>query len=854
MNIPSSSHFSVISLKSAFNIKREALPESCVPPRLVGNRYGLTSFRGIPFELGEESENNVVLLETEGISIEVGGKKATYFLFLHVLESKATKPMEEFSDEEFQGNELGSEVSTYEIHYDRSQVSRHPILQRFAIQGGKIGWGASPFACVPAGKDQSGRSNREDILLDKVPLHYGLGESRHFSARNAVWSEGGDANLWIYALPNPHPEKEIHSIKLIPRSARSVIYAVSLTELGDHPCRYNLRKKLLLTLPGELQFNAINEIDDIEIDLGNIISARRQTPYDHSKWTADETDIQPEQSPDKVLVEYAAHPAAKIYVGSGKGQQVIHLSEMKGEGVVEVASAHRPIQVRVIDKKTQGAVGVRIHFHGEAGEYLPPKGYHRTVNTGWFEDVYGEFKNGSNQYVYIHGNCILDAPLGVVYVEISRGYEVSPIRTFFEVTSETKEIYFELENVLDWRSRGWVTADTHVHFLSPTTAVLEGEGEGVNVVNVLASQWGEMFSNVGDFDGQTTHSNNLSGKDGEFIARVGTENRMQVLGHISLLGYSGEMIHPLCTGGPSESAIGDAQEVTMADWAQQCINQQGLVVMPHAPNPQCERAADIVLELVNAMEFMTFNPSNWQISPFAVADWYRFLNLGYRLPLVGGSDKMNAASQLGGIRTYTQLGNREFTYENWMEATREGNTFVTVGPLIEMNVDGTFPGGKIQLPVSGGSVSVSWKVESVSVPIESVEIVVGGRTIEESTHEKAFKASGSTEINVDESTWIALRVRGSKYNRPGDLAAHTSAVQVFTGDKAIFRQEDALDVLNQIEGAIAYVDTLAPRPDAQRYKKLRMTLESAYSRMHQRLHAQGMFHQHSPLHQHGHEH
>ena len=64
--------------------------------------------------------------------------------------------------------------------------------------------------------------------------------------------------------------------------------------------------------------------------------------------------------------------------------------------------------------------------------------------------------------------------------------------------------------MLDWRERGWVTADTHVHFLSPQTALLEGAAEGVNVVNLLASQWGEMFSNVGDFDGATTSARRSS--------------------------------------------------------------------------------------------------------------------------------------------------------------------------------------------------------------------------------------------------------------------------------------------------------------------------------------------------------
>ena len=143
-------------------------------------------------------------------------------------------------------------------------------------------------------------------------------------------------------------------------------------------------------------------------------------------------------------------------------------------------------------------------MHGQFGEYLPPKGYHRKVNPYWFEDNYGEFVNSHNQYCYIQGECVADLPLGEVYIELTKGYEITPLRTHFTVTPETDEITFELARVLNWRERGWVTADTHVHFLSPQTALLEGSAEGVNVVNLLASQWGEMFSNVSDFDGKTT--------------------------------------------------------------------------------------------------------------------------------------------------------------------------------------------------------------------------------------------------------------------------------------------------------------------------------------------------------------
>ena len=54
---------------------------------------------------------------------------------------------------------------------------------------------------------------------------------------------------------------------------------------------------------------------------------------------------------------------------------------------------------------------------------------------------------------------------------------------------------------------------------------------------------------------------------------------------------------------------------------------------------------------------------------------------------------------------------------------------------------------------------------------------------------------------------------------------------------------------------MAYVDTLAPRPEATRYKQLRVTLESAHRRLHERMRQQGGYHDHA-LHsgEHPHEH
>ncbi|MDA0711552.1 MAG: CehA/McbA family metallohydrolase [bacterium] len=853
MIIPPSGHFTPIALDKYFNVDHARLKGFFGEGDQLEPYLGNQSVLGVPFELGEAREKNGILLSGEKVEIAMGDVKATYVLFLHVVEDRVTNYLDGFADDAIDGNALGHHVSDYAFAYADGELFSTPILRRFAIQQPHIGWGASAFAAMPAAKPGVVITASEEHFLGRSPeAAYGRGETRHTSGRESMRTK-----VWVYALPNPNPGKPIQKLVLIPRDERSLVLGVATTQVKAHPLRPSVRNKLRLQLPDGAKLNRLGELETVDIDLGTVISARAVLNYDVDRWLGEEADVQPERSEEEVVIEYIAHPQAKLYVGIDNDEDPPWVSydlTAKQGDVIAVEGAHRPVAIKVVDKATGQPVSVRLHMHGQAGEYLPPRGYHRKVNANWFEDNYGEYVNGRNQYCYILGTCVADLPLGEVFVDISKGYEIKPIRRKIQVTADTDEVVFELDHVLPWRQAGWVTADTHVHFLSPQTARLEGEGEGVNVVNLLASQWGEMFSNVSDFDGRTTLGAKDFGGDGEFLVRVGTENRMQVLGHISLLGYSGAMIHPLCSGGASESAIGDPQEVSMAEWARRCIDQGGLVVMPHGPNPQCERAADIVLGLVHAMEMMVFNPHHGQLNPYGIADWYRYLNLGYHIPVVGGSDKMAAASQLGGVRTYTQMGQAEFSYENWMAATKAGNTFVTIGPLTEMRVEGHAPGSKIELPEGGGTLNVTWQVASVALPIDQVEVVVGGLTCEQVNVNKGLTASGSATIAVTESTWIGLRVRGSYQGKHGEIAAHTSVVQVIVGGKPIYNQSDAAAVLQQIEGAIAYVDTLAPRPEATRYKQMRASLEAAHNRLHQQMHHNGVFHHHAPLHNQGHSH
>jgi hypothetical protein len=851
---PASRHFNAVSLDPNFNARRDALPSGLEPPagRL---HFDEQVIAGKTFLFGSPATDNVVLLDDAPVEIELG-VRASYLLFVHVVRDVPTVYARGFADSAVDGNTVGGEVSRYSLHYDDGAVATTPIVRRFAIQQARIGWGASPVAAVPAAEDRILRPVWEELAAGRpVETPYGLSETRHISSRDRMTHPSAAPEfLWIYALPNPRRDSLIRSVLLSPVSEPSAVYALTLTRLAEHPLRPPVRRRLRFDLPQGVALNAIGELDELGVDLGSVISARAALEYDPAQWAGSEALVTPKVSESSVIVDYVAHPGARLYVETVQGQDAYELTT--GNQIKILDSLRRLVRLCVIDAESRAPVAVRLHVHGDDGEYLAPRGHHRKVNAAWFEDSSAEFAAGDQQYAYIDGECRIDLPIGTVHIEITRGYEIAPVRTSVTIGADTETITFELERVLRWRERGWVSADTHVHFLSPHAALLEGAAEDVNVVNLLASQWGETSSNVGDFDGRTTLGAPEFGGTGEFLVRVGSENRMQVLGHVSLLGYQGQLIHPLSTGGPSESALGDPLEATLATWARSCLEQSGLVVMPHAPNPQLERAASIVLGLVDAVELAIFNPLTAEagLSPYGLADWYRYLNLGYRIPLVAGSDKMSAAMLLGGARTYAQLGEREFTYENWIDAIRGGDTFATIGPLASLRVEGVEPGGSVALPSKGGVV-VEWLVESATVPITRVEIIAGGHVVHEAVGDDALRANGTVTVPIMSSTWIALRVRGSYHGREDDVAAHTSAVQVLVAGRSVFSDIDAAAVLDQIQAAIAYVDTLAPVAEVRRLREFRASLEGAYGRLHERMHHAGVFHAHTihdPAHPHEH--
>ncbi|HLF33769.1 MAG TPA: CehA/McbA family metallohydrolase, partial [Cyclobacteriaceae bacterium] len=660
---------------------------------------------------------------------------------------------------------------------------------------------------------------------------------------------------WLWAWENPDPLKKIMGLRFEPHNKSSIILsAITAGQVKTNPLRWNHRQKAIL-YPGTNSANSPEKIkslsDRIKLDMGQVISAIPRVRYPEVTWPETYNNKVPDALADEIIIEFSAHPEARFHLEDKSQLQVSALSENSDDGRIRVIKPpDQRITIRVLDKSSGRDIPVKFHAHGESGEYLAPMNRHRYPNDAWFQDYGAEFVNsGLHNCTYIYGSTEIRLPKGKVYIEISKGFEIRPIRKIIEITPEAGTITIEVEKTLPWREKGWVTADTHVHFLSPKTALLEGEAEGVNIVNLLASQWGELMTNVGDFDGKTTFGVNEAG-EGEYFVRVGTENRQHVLGHISLIGYEGNMILPLTIGGPDESAIGDPVEMLLTEWALQCKKQNGIVVLPHFPNPRLENASAIVSGGIDGVEMTSWGDLYSGISPYSLTDWYRYLNCGYFVAAVGGTDKMGADTPVGTVRTYAKIpDNQAFTYEVWKESIRKGHTFVTYGPLIDFTVDGKNSGSTIAMTSSGGTVNIEWEAASVTIPMSRVELVING-VIRESVAVEEWQASGNWNIKISASSWIALLIRGHHKDKPEIIAAHTSPVMITVGNTAMLAAADSLTILEQIEGAMAYLDTIGTRAEEKIYKRMKMSLTSAHRALHNRMHQAGIYHHHTPVNDH----
>lgn len=176
--------------------------------------------------------------------------------------------------------------------------------------------------------------------------------------------------------------------------------------------------------------------------------------------------------------------------------------------------------------------------------------------------------------------------------------------------------------------------------------------------------------------------------------------------------------------------------------------------------------------------------------------FYRYLNLGLRVPFSTGTDWFIYDFS----RVYVPLYD-ELTKESWLTALREGRSFITNGPFLELEAERGTLGDTISIPGPNEITFVGRGLGRQN--FKALELIYNGRVVQrvETTADQGYYVADLRfGVEVTEPGWIALRIPHdagqSELGKP--LFAHTSPVYVEVANKSAF----SLDVAEQLKAEI----------------------------------------------------
>ncbi len=376
---------------------------------------------------------------------------------------------------------------------------------------------------------------------------------------------------------------------------------------------------------------------------------------------------------------------------------------------------------------------------------------------------------------FVDGGFRVTVPPGRYTLTVNKGLEYEPVTRVVDVSGARSEI-IDLVRWVNMAQAGWYSGDGHVHIerASPAAdrAVMQwAAAEDVHAVNVLLMgdarqtyypQYG--FGSMGTV-----------AADGRAIIPGQEDPRTKDLGHTLHLGIA--------------APVRDAEKYyAYAPVLEQVHRGGGLSGLAHVGRRRWFFEADRALSLAAPRGLVDFVEIA-EMGYIGVNTWYEFLNLGFRLTAMGGSD-VPWGGTIGGTRVYAHLAG-PFDSGRWLEAVRLGHTFVTTGPMLEFTVNDRLPGSVLSLK-RGDPIRVKARVRSnpgTTRPAR-LKIVSFGKTLAETKESKV-----ELELMPQRSLWITVQVETNEHplmDLPGFFSGAVATPVYVEVDGAPSRDEDRL--------------------------------------------------------------
>lgn len=459
------------------------------------------------------------------------------------------------------------------------------------------------------------------------------------------------------------------------------------------------------------------------------------------------------------------------------------------------------LRIRIIDAQTREPVSATVSVN--QGNQEPD------------EDPYREFslRRSANRhkgairsrvipwYFYTDGRFEVRVPPGATSVEVRKGYEYRPVElTLTLARNETREAEIVLERAIDLAALGWYSGDTHIHF--------ERTGDNDDTLLTLTSAKDIRYAFVLSYNTQGYDPAGVGyesfrqhrglgeatlARRGPYHITSGQEYRAARLGHVTIA--LPDRYVP--AGGRTDNVNRGPSLAVIAD---QTHALRGFIGLAHGGYFNQEADGLLLEGKMDFLELLQFG----EYRSLGLEGWYDFLNLGYRLPMVGASD-FPPTRELASEITYAWIDSPAGALPSpraFAEALAAGRSFATSGPMLFLAVEGGKPGAILRYPEKAdASLTVDVRVHSPQYPVRHLDLIANGRVIE-----RRYSAEGRSEwslrhvLPVRSSTWIAART----YNDAG-TEAHTNPVYVYVGGRLPFDPNSARRIIARLDGSMAAI-------------------------------------------------
>lgn len=489
------------------------------------------------------------------------------------------------------------------------------------------------------------------------------------------------------------------------------------------------------------------------------------------------------------------------------------------------------IRLVLVDPQTNAprAGVVRIHAKGRDDPL---------VLTGAYERLRGlpGSKALKGWYVVPAGGVAVSLPRGKVTIEAFSGLETALVKKVLDL-SDAKEVRLELPALFRPADLKLVAGNTHLHLRDLTKEDCDEylrQIPAADGITVMLTSYLERFKDDASYISNRYPAGPLEHlKVAGVLFNNGEEHRHNFkafgegYGHVMLLDLK-KFVKPASLGpGITGQGFDDTPLRPGIDAARQ---QGATIIWCHNTNGH-EDVPSAITGRLHALN--VFDGSR---SGSFEENYYRYLNIGLRLPISTGTDWF----MYDFSRVYAEVPG-ELTVKSWLDAVRAGRCQATNGPLLSLKVNGLSLGSTLKLDNPG-----SVQIEASGLgrhDFQKLELIQNGKVVATEMAKaegSGYSAKLSKSIKLDGPAWFALRIDAKTENELEKvLYAHTSPVYVNVEGKGVFDLDAANGLLKLVEQGHADIKVKGAFSTPKAQEKLLALYDDAIKDLKDRINRRG---------------